>query len=107
MKKERVTLPNVSGYLNFERWHELERGTTEVWGVISASSGDELGQIRWYGAWRQYVFFPAQHTLFNKTCLADIENVLAARNSVRAEKIRAAKIVRADAPAEQQVAGGA
>ena len=29
----------------------------------------ELGKIRWWGAWRQYVFFPDTETLWSIGCL--------------------------------------
>lgn len=45
---------------------------TGVWQVVSQSSGDVLGIIKWYGAWRQYCFFPADATLYNTDCLAAI-----------------------------------
>lgn len=32
----------------------------------------ELGQVKWYGPWRCYAFFPADGTLFERVCLRDI-----------------------------------
>lgn len=34
-----------------------------------------LGTIKWYGAWRKYVFHPAEHTLFDHHCLREIAEV--------------------------------
>lgn len=31
-----------------------------------------LGEVRWYAQWRQYAFYPAEGTVFEKTCLNDI-----------------------------------
>lgn len=31
-----------------------------------------LGFIKWYGAWRKYVFFSSEETIFESTCLQDI-----------------------------------
>jgi len=45
----------------------------EVWN----KSGDYLiGEIEWYGAWRQYCFFPCEDMVFNSTCLELIINFL-------------------------------
>ena len=44
---------------------------TEVWQVISVH-GVFLGDIKWFGRWRQYAFFPVNETIFNKECLKDI-----------------------------------
>jgi hypothetical protein len=42
--------------------------------VRNRRSGEELGKVRWYGAWRQYCFYPASLTIFNITCMARISD---------------------------------
>lgn len=37
--------------------------------VVSKSQGIVLGQIRWFGRWRQYCFYPNSDTIWNKGCL--------------------------------------
>jgi len=46
---------------------------TKVIGVWSRKSGEILGEIRWFGRWRQYSFFPRPETVFNRECLEDIQ----------------------------------
>lgn len=58
-------------YLRFEQSPNPGK-KTGIWFVISQSSGDVLGRIAWYGAWRQYCFFPNNGTLYNTDCLAAI-----------------------------------
>jgi len=85
-------------------WHELEhikdgdveskclefriaavKPKTMIWLVISKKRGDILGQISWYGPWRQYAFFPASSdVLFNAECLGDIKAFL--ENEMRKRK---------------------
>lgn len=48
---------------------------TKKFEVIS-HSGNYLGIIKWYGAWRQYVFFPVENSIFSIGCLKDLENAL-------------------------------
>mgnify|MGYP001600439388 CR=1 FL=1 len=59
------------------KWLECEQsahtGKTVIVRVVSKMRGDILGTIRWYGAWRQYAFYPSQGTLFNVGCLEDIQ----------------------------------
>lgn len=55
-----------------------ESGKTSVWGVYT-KRGDELGQIRWFGRWRQYVFFPANSTVYSAGCLVDIVDFIKTR----------------------------
>lgn len=44
---------------------------TKVWQVRS-TSGTHLGVVSFWPAWRQYVFAPAENTLFNSGCLLDL-----------------------------------
>ena len=44
-----------------------ERGARDADGMLH-----ELGQVKWYGPWRCYSFFPEAGTLFEKQCLRDI-----------------------------------
>jgi hypothetical protein len=32
----------------------------------------KLGEIKWFGRWRQYAFFPEPETVFEHQCLKDI-----------------------------------
>ena len=63
-----------SRYLEFDRigW----TGKTDVWNVLSKSQGSILGQIKWFGRWRQYCFWPSPNTIFNPECMADISKVI-------------------------------
>jgi hypothetical protein len=45
---------------------------TKIIQVISKSSGISLGEIKWYGPWRQYCFYPGIYTIFNNGCMTDI-----------------------------------
>lgn len=57
------------------KWIEFEElsqiGKTQRWRVNSIGAED-LGTIKWHGAWHQYAFFPAPATLFERQCLRDI-----------------------------------
>ena len=60
---------------------------TRIYEVVSKNHGMGLGLIKWYGAWRQYCFFPYEGTIFNKECLNFIENFLIKENDLyRGEK---------------------
>lgn len=53
-----------------------DSGKTHRMVIVSKESGDRLGEIRWYGAWRKYAFFPDAETLFENQCLQDIAEFL-------------------------------
>lgn len=47
---------------------------TKIISVCSQHSGDRLAQIKWFGRWHQYCFYPEPGTIFNKGCLSDIND---------------------------------
>ena len=49
-----------------------ESGKTQIWEVTAKSDGFNLGQVRWFGRWRKYSFFPAPECVFEETCLGDV-----------------------------------
>ena len=53
--------------------------------VVQSRRGHHLGDIRWYGPWRQYVFEPAQGTIFNVECLASLADRLGYLNTMHRE----------------------
>ena len=64
-------------YLTF-RDETPEGRKTSVVGVYSTLHGDLLGQIKWFGRWRQYAFFPGAGTAWNPDCLRDINGRIGA-----------------------------
>lgn len=48
-----------------------DSGKTNVWEVLSSNKSG-LGEIRWYGKWRKYAFFPLALTIFEQDCLRRI-----------------------------------
>jgi len=63
--------PNFkSKYLEFTRIGYT--GKTDIWDVESKSQGSVLGEIKWFGRWRQYCFYPSPNTIFNPECMTDI-----------------------------------
>ncbi len=51
-------------------------GKTYIYAVNSRRHGNQLGIIKWYGAWRQYVLFPVAGTLWNPACLDDVADFM-------------------------------
>lgn len=63
-----------SKYMEFNKIGDT--GKTEIWDILSKSSGFILGKIKWYGPWRQYCFFPSGNTVFNNGCMQDIQKAI-------------------------------
>ncbi len=51
---------------------------TKVVRIINKSAMSQIATIEWYGAWRQYCFFPNLEfdTVWNNTCLKDVLEVI-------------------------------
>jgi hypothetical protein len=64
-------------YLTFVEFVPEGRKTAVV-NVEAARDGSLLGQVRWFGRWRQYAFFPADGCVFNEGCLTTINAYMAA-----------------------------
>lgn len=73
-----------SEYLDFEEVANARPDMkTKVWAVRSKRHGNVLGFIRWYGAWRQYTFWPSEGTIWNPQCMADIQTFINGRMAER------------------------
>lgn len=59
-------------YLEFEEHQPQPPRKTIIVHVLSVRSGAKLAEIKWYGPWRQYAFFPEPATIWNPDCLAQV-----------------------------------
>lgn len=76
----------MSEYLSFVEERTPPDRKTGIWQVRSRRSGVVLGRIKWYGAWRQFCFFPESATVFNRGCLDDINEFIEGRMEARREE---------------------
>lgn len=49
-----------------------DTGKTKVWDIVSKEGAVPLGQVKWFGRWRKYAFFPKPDTVYEAYCLADL-----------------------------------
>lgn len=61
-------------YIHFVKLRDCKK--TSVWSCRNNKSEDELGQIKWYGVWRQYCYFPTIQAVYNAGCLNDIREFI-------------------------------
>lgn len=69
---------NADDYIYFEDCAVPDVRKTRIVNVINRSSKAVLGQIKWYGPWRQYCYFPSLHTIYNVDCQNRISAEMAA-----------------------------
>jgi len=70
-------------YMVFRQVPTYGKTKTEYWDILNNRSGGLLGTIHWYGAWRQYCFFPQPDCVFNATCLTHILGFIARLKTAR------------------------
>ena len=49
-----------------------KKAKTNVYDITNKKNGYYLGEVKWYGPWRQYCFFPENETLYERKCLKAI-----------------------------------
>jgi hypothetical protein len=62
-------------YLDFFDLETKNRKTKHV-AVINKHHQEIIGEIKWFGKWRQYCFFPYIDTVWNRDCLKSIIEVI-------------------------------
>ena len=54
---------------------------TRVWTVLAVDGNVPLGEVKWFGRWRGYAFFPGPELVFERTCLRDIADFIEKQNA--------------------------
>ena len=66
---------SIKNYTMSAKWiHFIEQEPnkkTRRWWVGSKDS-IKIGDVKWYGPWRKYAFFPEPITVFEEDCLRDL-----------------------------------
>ena len=62
-------------FLIFEKAKE-QPPKTERWECKNARNGTVLGEVKWYGPWRQYCYFPIVQAVYSNGCLKDIAHFI-------------------------------
>lgn len=44
--------------------------------ILHERPPEVLGQIYWYGPWRQYIFEPLEETIWSKGCMQQVQDFL-------------------------------
>lgn len=67
-------------YICFAQRAKIAQKKTMTWAVLTRQGGGlHLGDVKWFGSWRQYSFFPQAGCAFEKTCLREIAEFCEAR----------------------------
>lgn len=74
-------------YIEVREAGASKTGLTKIWAVINRRTEQTCGEIRWWGGFRQYTFFPTDGFLFDTSCLRLIADRLEAVNAERYHKL--------------------
>lgn len=70
--------------MTFTRFSEIgDTGKTKIWSVDNSNDGSHIGVIKWHGAWRKYVLWPAPRTIWSPDCLRDVASFIDKEMDVR------------------------
>lgn len=70
-----IIFDTSSKWINFSLYENT--GKTSKYHVLTKDHHPiKLGEVKWFGRWRQYAFFPEPETVFEKQCMEDITNFL-------------------------------
>lgn len=100
MEENKPLFPKTTKYMQFLelKFTGEETKTRKI--AVCSIKGGLLGDIKWFGRWRQYAFFPSHDTVWNPDCLKDICDVidlLKKERSEKTKKLRSMKQIIADA----------
>lgn len=59
-------------YIHMSWLGSSKSGKTQVYGIYNSRSGDQIGEVKWFGRWRQYAFFPEDGSIYSAGCMFDI-----------------------------------
>ena len=71
-------------YIHFIK--KAEKPKTSIWSCRNNRSDNELGEIKWYSAWRQYCYFPTVQAIYNVGCLENINHFISQLMTERKKK---------------------
>ena len=66
-------------YIRFVAYGIRPGQKTSRWGVETKGDEDFLGEVKWFGRWRQYAFFPAPDCVFEQMCMREIGDFIEER----------------------------
>lgn len=63
---------------------------TPRWNVVAKEGHHPLGEVKWFGRWRKFCFFPNAETVYEEVCLRDISRFIEERTKEYRDGRRAA-----------------
>lgn len=61
----------LGDYMFVRYRYPSKSGKTKIF-VVTDRHGGVLGEIKWFGRWRCYAFFPEIETIYNASCMTEL-----------------------------------
>jgi hypothetical protein len=87
----------MSKWIEFVNLGVIQGHKTANWRVITKDGRSLLGEVKWFGRWRCYSFFPQPDCVFEKQCLRDIAEFCDAQTT--AHRLRSPRLQTKDVDA--------
>ena len=59
-------------FIQVQKLRPMQGRKTATRLIVNKRSGDLIGELRWYGPWRQWCFFPCPDTVWSAGCVRDV-----------------------------------
>ena len=83
-------------HINFRNLGHMNGSTgyqrkTNIYEVLEKGGGltARLGEIRWFGRWRKYVFSPCEGTVYEEVCMGEISEFIVQETQAHKQKAKA------------------
>lgn len=76
IKPVEKTKKEKKNFLSFVNIPPKKDKKTQSWMVSNTEHHVAIGEVKWYGAWRKYCFFPHKDTVHDSKCLGFIQEFL-------------------------------
>lgn len=64
-----------------------DTGKTMVWHVLNKREKVTIGEVKWFGRWRKYAFFPID-AIFEEVCLREIADFIQERTALHQKGLK-------------------
>jgi hypothetical protein len=82
-------------FRNHGPWWGGKEHKTNLYQVHANADNFLLGEIKWFGRWRKYVFEPAANTIYEETCMRDISQFIEEETATQRANAKAKKAAKA------------
>lgn len=62
-------------WINFQEFPPSSGRKLSIFSILT-KQGISIGEVKWYGNWRQYCFFPDEDSIYDRKCMMEVINFI-------------------------------